>query len=300
MDLLQHMATFVRIADSASISRAARSLGLSVAMASRHLRGLEEYLGVELMRRTTRQLALTEAGSEFLVRSRALLAGVEEAREVVRPGRGAAGLLVMSLPVSFGLGQLAPIFLALLEKHPRLEFDLRFEDRFVDLLADGVDLAIRAGIQPPNSPFLVARKIALVERVLCAAPKLLPKLGRMTGIEALASLPCIVQGTMPARWSFDSDDGPKVISVRGRVRSNNVLAIREAAIAGLGVARMPLWIIDEDLRAKRLVRVLPEARMPKIEVLGMYHRGSKGSAAIRATLDFLQAELPLRAKMEKA
>jgi len=123
MDLLQHMATFVRIADSASISRAARSLGLSVAMASRHLRALEEHLGVELMRRTTRQLALTEAGSEFLVRSRAVLAGVDEAREVVRPGRGAAGLLVMSLPVSFGLAQLAPLLPAFLEKHPRLELD---------------------------------------------------------------------------------------------------------------------------------------------------------------------------------
>jgi DNA-binding transcriptional LysR family regulator len=300
MDLLQHMATFVRIADSASISRAARSLGLSVAMTSRHLRGLEDHLGVELMRRTTRQLALTEAGSEFLARSRALLAGVEEAREVVRPGRGAAGLLVMSLPVSFGLAQLAPIFPALLEKHPRLEFDLRFEDRFVDLLADGVDLAIRAGVQPPDSPFVVARKIAKVERVLCAAPKLATKLGRNTSIEALASLPCIVQGTMPTHWSFETDEGPKVVSVHGRVRSNNVFAIREAVLSGLGVARMPLWIVDEDFRAKRLVRILPQARMPKIEVLGMFHRGSKGSAAIRAVLDYLQAELPRRSKMERA
>src|SRR5262245_9850656 len=110
VDLLQHMATFVRIVDSGSISKAARSMRLSVAMTSRHLRALEEQLGVELVRRTTRHLALTEAGSEYLARARSLLAAVQEASEAVRPGVGPSGLLVVSLPVSFGLAQVAPLF----------------------------------------------------------------------------------------------------------------------------------------------------------------------------------------------
>jgi DNA-binding transcriptional LysR family regulator len=297
MDLLQHMATFVRIADAGSISKAARSLRLSVAMASRHLRGLEEHLGVELVRRTTRHLSLTEAGTEFLVRSRALLAGVDEARDALQPGKGAAGLLIVSLPVSFGLAQVGPLFPALLEKHPRLKLDLRFEDRFVDLLTDGVDIAVRAGVRPPDSPFVVARKLAVVERVLCASPAFLKKHAALRSIDALGRLPCVLQGPPPTLWTFETEDGPKAIEVFGRVRTNNVFSIREAALAGAGLARLPLWIVDEDLKRRRLLRVLPELSMPLIEVFGMFHKGSRGSAAIRATLDFLQEELPRRTQM---
>jgi DNA-binding transcriptional LysR family regulator len=298
LDLLQHMRTFVRIADSGSISQAARSLRLSVAMTSRHLRALEQHVGAELVRRTTRRLTLTEPGAAFLLRSRALLASAAEARDSVRSRQEPAGLLVMSLPVSFGLAQIRPLFPALLEKYPRLQLDLRFEDRFIDLLTDGVDLAIRAGVAPPDSPFIIARKLATVERVLCAAPALLARHGRVPSLDALPSFPCVVQGASPARWSFEAPTGPKLILVDGRLRTNNVFAIREAAIEGLGIARLPRWIVDEDLKRRRLVVVLPEAVMPRIDVLGMFHRGSRDSAAIQAAIAFLQAELPRRTKMQ--
>ena len=294
------MTTFVRIADAGSISKAAASLRLSVAMASRHLRALEDDLGVELIRRTTRALALTEAGTEFLVRSRALLAGVSEARDVVRPGRGVAGVLSISLPVSFGLAQVGPLFPALLAAHPRLKLDLRFEDRVIDLLGDGVDLAIRAGVQPPDSPFVIARKLATVDRVLCASPAFLARSGRIASVAALARLPCLIQGPAPTRWSFDTPEGPATVEVDGRVRTTNVIALREAVLAGLGVARLPSWIIEDDLRKKRVVRVLETAAMPVIEIYGMFHAGSKGSTAIHAVIDFLKAELPRRTKMSRA
>jgi DNA-binding transcriptional LysR family regulator len=288
------MTTFVRIADAGSISHAARSLRISVAMASRHLRALEEHLGVDLMRRTTRRLALTEAGAEFLARSRAVLAGAVEACDVVRPGHGATGLLVISLPVSFGLAQVAPLFPALLDKHPRLELDLRFEDRFVDLVNDGVDLAIRAGVPPPDSPFVVARKLMTVERVLCAAPAFLAKHPKISTVASLGGLPCVLQGPAPApqKWAFETPSGPEVVSVRGRVRTNNVVALRAAVVAGAGVARLPLWIVYEDLEKRRLVRLLPEASMPLIEVFAMFHRGAKGSAAVQAVVSFLRDRLP--------
>jgi DNA-binding transcriptional LysR family regulator len=293
------MTTFVRIVDAGSISKAARTLRLSVAMASRHLRALEDHLGAPLVRRTTRHLALTEAGSEYLGRARTLLAAAEEAREAVRPGRGPAGLLVVSLPVSFGLSQVGPLFPAFLDEHPRVALDLRFEDRVVDLLTDGVDVAIRAGIRPPDSPFVVSRKLATVRRVLCASPRFLAKHGRVRSIEDLRHLPCLPQGPPPTRWVFETPAGAQVISVDGRVRTNNVFSIRESALAGAGVARLPLWIIDEDLRKKRLVPVLEDAAMPVIEVFGMFHHGSKGSAAIRALLDYLQAKVPERTKMKR-
>ncbi len=300
MDMIQHMETFVRIADSGSISKAARSMRLSVAMTSRHLSALEEHLGVQLVRRTTRQLALTEQGIEFLRRSRALVTGVQEARDAVRAGGTAAGLLVISLPVSFGLAQVGPMFPALLEKYPLLKLDLRFEDRFVDLLTDGVDIAIRAGARPPDSPYIMARKLGTFERVLCASTEFIAKHGVIRSIDGLQKIPCVLQGPAPTMWSFETKDGPQVIELCGRLRVNNVFSIREAVIAGLGVARLPRWIVDEDLKRKRLLRVLPEAVMPQIEIFAMYHSGAKGSGAIRATLDYLQQELPRRTQMTKA
>lgn len=292
VDMFQQLTTFVRIAEAGSISRAARSLGLSVAMTSRQLRALEEELGVELMRRTTRRMDLTEPGEELLARARSLLAGLDEAKEVVRPGPGAAGLVVMSLPVSLGLGQIAPLLPALLDKHPRLKLELRFEDRMVDLIGDGVDVAIRAGTAPPDSPFVVARFLATFERVLCAAPAFLKAQGLIAGIDALERIPCVVQGAGPTRWSFETPEGPRSIVVDGRIRTNNVLAMREAAVAGAGVAQLPLWLVAEDLRRQRLTRVLPRAVLPAVAVYGLFHHGSRGSARIRAVLDHLADVLP--------
>ena len=297
MDLLQHLDTFVRIADQGSISRAARSLGLSVAMASRHLRSLEREFGIELMRRNTRHLTLTESGQELLSRARVVLSSISEARDVLRPGRGAAGLLIVSLPVSFGLSQVGPLFPQLLEKHPRLRLDLRFEDRLVDLLAEGIDLAIRAGVRPPDSPFLSARRIATLQRVLCAAPGFLSRHRRIHSVDDLARLPCVLQGAPPTQWSFQTPDGLQEVKVDGRFRSNNVFAMREAALAGLGVARLPEWIMADDLKTRRLVRVLPEHTIPIVDIFGIYHRSARGSAAISSVLDFLQAELPGRAQL---
>jgi DNA-binding transcriptional LysR family regulator len=314
MDLLQHMQTFVRIADAGSISRAAKGLRLSVAMTSRHLRALEEDLGVELVRRTTRRLALTEAGTTFLARSRSILTAASEARSEVRPGRGAAGRLVMSLPVSFGLSQLGPVFPALLQEHPRLELELRFEDRFVDLLADGVDLAVRAGAAPPDSPNVIARKLAVIDRVLCATPAFLAK-HRIGSIEALSRVPCVVQGNN-TRWVFEraprtarssrrasreatqaAPSSPTVVEVKGRLRTNSITALREAVLGSVGVGRLPLWVADADLESRRLVRVLPDEVLASLDVYGMFHVTSRGSAAIQAALDHLARELPRRTKM---
>src|SRR5262245_6517118 len=121
------MATFVRIADTGSISRAARSLGLSVGMASRHLQWLENELGAQLIRRTTRRIDMTEAGNQFLERARQVLADVEDAKQAVRPGHAIAGRLVLSVPACLGVGKIVPLLPSFLEKHPRLRLDLRFE-----------------------------------------------------------------------------------------------------------------------------------------------------------------------------
>jgi len=291
VDIVLLLASFVRIADSGSISGAARSLRLSVPMASRHLRALEEDLGVALVRRTTRRMDLTDAGAELLPRARRLLRELDEARHAVRPAQEASGLLVISAPVSFGLAQIAPLVPKLLERHPKLSLDMRFDDRVVDLLGEGVDLAVRVGVTPPDSPFLVARRLATYERVLCATPAFLKKHGPVKGVEALASIPCVILGGA-TRWQFETVEGPKSVMVEGRVRSNNVLALRQAALAGLGVAELPHWLVVGDLKARRLVRILEGVVPARVSVLGLVHVEARRSNALRLVQDFLATELP--------
>lgn len=285
------MITFVRIAEAGSISRAARSLGLSVAMTSRRLARLEAELGAALMRRTTRRITLTDAGQEFLVRARAVLAGVEDARASVRPGRGAVGRVVVSAPVSFGLARVAPMIPELLDKHPHLRVDLRLEDRAVDLLADGVDVAIRAGVHPPDTASLVARRLGTYPRVVCASPAFVRKHRKLDSVAALRGAPCIVHSAGAAEWVFDTAQGVESVAVDGRFHTNSLLVVRGAALAGAGVAWLPLWLAADDLRDRRLVRVVPGAELRPIEVFALFHQQARGAATIRVVLDELAGAL---------
>lgn len=292
MDIVQLLTTFVSIVDSGSISSAARKRRLSVPMASRHLRALEGELGVSLVRRTTRRMDLTPAGTELLPRARRLLAGLDEARQAVRPSKTAVGQLTLSVPVSFGLAKIAPLVPRLLEKHPQLAVDVRYEDRVVDLLGDGVDLALRVGVAAPDSPFLMARRLATYERVVCAAPSFLKRHGAIDEVESLARTPCLILGGAPTRWEFETPSGARSVTVTGRARSNNVLALRDAALAAIGVAVLPKWLIAEDLRARRLVRVLEGAVLPTVSVLGLVHSDARHSNPLRLVQDFFAAALP--------
>jgi DNA-binding transcriptional LysR family regulator len=291
MDVMSVMTTFVCIADSGSISSAARKLRLSVPMASRHLRALERELGVALVRRTTRRMDLTDAGTELLARARRLLRELDEARQAVRPSKLASGLVAISAPVAFGLAHVAPLVPRLLARHPQLSLDIRFDDRVVDLLGDGVDLAVRVGHAPPDSPFVVSRRLATYERIVCAAPSVLKKRGPVTTVEALASAPCVTLGAAPTRWQFETLEGPKTVVVEGRLRTNNMLAVRDAALAGLGIAQLPRWLIVDELESRRLVRILEGATLPMVSVLGLIHADARRSNTLRLVQDFLAAEL---------
>jgi DNA-binding transcriptional LysR family regulator len=276
------MATFVRIAEAGNISRAARSLGLSVGMASRHLSWLEHELGAALMRRTTRSIQLTPAGRDLLVRASAILSGVAEAREAMRPGRGAAGRVVLAAQPAFGLVRLAPLIPSLLARHPRLQLELRFLDRRVDFVTDGVDVGILTGVRPPKSASLALRRLGTYEIAICAAPKLADSLAPIRKVSDLERAPCVVLDTGPATWSFATGEA---IVARGRVHTNDLLATRELVRGGVGVAWLPVWLADEDLRSGRLVRILPDAAPPTVEVFALYPRESRELPAVRAVLD---------------
>ena len=164
--MFQQITTFVRIAEMGSITRAARSLGLSLSMASRHLRWLEIEFGTALVHRTTRQLHLTDAGKEFATRARVLLAGVDDAKQALDVGPSRQGRVVVTAPNALGTYRLSSIMPSLAAKHPRLRIELRREDRAVDLVKEGVDLAIQA-TAPPDRASLVARELAVT--LACSA-----------------------------------------------------------------------------------------------------------------------------------
>ena len=288
--MFEQMTTFVRIAEMGSITRAARSLGVSLPMASRHLSWLEQELGIALVHRTTRQLHLTDAGQQFATRARALLLGLDDAKQALRPGPSLAGQVVVTAPNALGTYQLSPIMPSLVAMHPRLRVELRLEDRTVDLVKEGVDLAIRA-CAPPDHASLVARELATYNRVLCAAPSFLARYGAIDSLAALAAAPCVLHGCGPAVWKFETPDGQKSITVDGPLCTNNVVIIRDAILASVGAAWLPEYVIGDELRDGRLVRLLPEAKLPPIRVFGIIPKQARQTATVRAVLDTLGAAL---------
>jgi DNA-binding transcriptional LysR family regulator len=293
--MFEQMKTFVRIAEMGSITRAARSLGLSLPMASRHLRWLEQELGTALVHRTTRQLHLTDAGQEFATRARALLCGIDDAKQALSPGPSLAGRVVVTAPNALGTYELSSIIPSLALKHPRLRVELRLEDRAVDLVKEGVDLAIRAAA-PPDRASLVARELAVYNRIVCAAPSFLARHGTIDSLEALAKAPCVLHACGRAVWDFETPEGRKSITVDGPLRTNDVVITREAILAGVGVAWLPDYVIAQELSDGRLVRLLPDAKLPPIRVYGITPKQARKNATVGAVLDFVGAALRVQAE----
>lgn len=292
--MFEQMTTFVRIAETGNITRAARSLGLSLPMASRHLRWLEKELGIPLVHRTTRQLHLTDAGQEFAMRARALLVDLDDAKEALRPGPSLVGRVVVAAPNALGAYQLSSIMPSFAAKHPGLRVELRLEDRAVDLVKEGLDLAIRAAA-PPDQASLVARELATYKRVVCAAPSFLARHGAIDSIATLSAAPCVLHGCGPAVWNFDTPEGQKSVTVNGPLCTNSVVIIRDAILAGVGVAWLPDYVIGDELRDGRLVRLLPDAKLPPIRVFGIMPKQARQTATVRAVLDILGTALRAQA-----
>lgn len=297
MDLLAHMATFCRVVETGSLSAAARAEGLSVPAVSRQLRALEQELGSTLIRRTTRRLAMTDAGQQWYQQSLRLLREVAAARASLAPAPGVSGRLVVSAPVSIGIAQVLPRVEALLRQHPGLSVDLRLEEHLVDLVADAVDVVVRAGVPPPELPSLVARPILRFARIAVASASYLERRRLPNAPSALVEHECLIQlgaaGTLD-RWRFTRQSAgahgtEEQVDVRGRFRASTPLALREACVAGSGVALLPEWLVADDLRRRRLRRLLPGWQSGPVSAWAVYRVEARGSAVIRA---FLAAMAP--------
>jgi len=286
------MATFSRIVEARSLSAAARRLSLSLPAVSRQLSALEGELGASLLVRTTRKLTLTEAGRRYYEHCLRILREVEEAEASVRSAEDVRGVVVVSAAVAVGLARLGRMIPGLLAKHPALRVDLRLEDRVVDLLGDGVDVALRAGTAPPDSASIVAQRIGAWRRVVVASPKYLrargvPKVpASLAKHEVLAHL----AATGPAqRWRFMRDGEEHAVDVDGRFRANALSALLEAAVAGLGIALLPDWLVREHVARGDLRVLLDGYESPNTEMFAIHRVELRGVARVRAFVTHVRA-----------
>jgi DNA-binding transcriptional LysR family regulator len=294
MDLLGHMATFVRVVDANSLSGAARSLKISLPGVSRQLRALEEELGAQLLVRTTRRMALTERGRAFYESAVQILRDVENTRLRVEPSRAVRGRLVVSVPISIALALVLPRIGALAARHPRLTLELRLEDHLVDFVREGVDVALRGGVPPPDSTSYVAHPLSRFHRVLVASPRYLRDHPALREPEQLVRHVCLVQiGASGAltRWRLVPTDGggePRDVVVPVGTSSNAPIALRDLARQHMGVALLAEWLVHTDLKSGALRRVLPAWRSPEVMTYAIHRVEQRGAPAIESFLDAMR------------
>lgn len=290
MDQFKEIESFVAVAQLGSFVQAADKLGLSKAMVSRHVSELEARLGVRLMQRTTRRLSLSDAGAEYLQRCVRILAELEEANAAVSAAAvQVQGLLKITAPLTFGIRQLAPLWGEFLRVHPKVELEVNLNDRVVDLIEEGYDLAVRIGQLASST--LIARRIAGTRLVLCASPRYLQQAAPIRALDDLAQHAVIGYTYLATgeQWHFHGPQGARSIEVRPRLRSNSGDTCRAAALADQGIVFQPTFLVGEDLQAGRLVQILPQYAGPELDVNVVYPSRLHLSHKVRAMVEFLAA-----------
>ncbi len=301
MDKYQEMRVFTAVVDAASFVGAGDALGMSKAAVSRHVSDLEQRLGVRLMHRTTRKLSLTSEGEVFLARSRDILASIEASEaELSTRSVTASGLLKISVPVSFGIRHLAPLWSEFLANHPQVTLDVQLADRVIDLVEEGFDLAVRIARLPDSS--LISRQLASTRLVLCAAPSYLKRRGTPQHPSELAQHDVMGYSLMAMgdQWQFTGPDGPVSAKVRPRMWTNNGDSCVAASLAGAGIQLQPTFLIDQELASGQLVEILPQFRSAELGIYAIYPSRKFVLPKVRALVDFLASKLGQVPWMERA
>lgn len=290
MDRFSSIKTFCTVAREGSFSSASRELGVSPAMVSKHIKRLEDDLTVRLLNRSTRHCSLTEAGAEYFDRCQRVLAYLEEADANVKNLSGEVrGTLKISAPATFGTLYLTPAIIAYKKRHPNLAFNLRMAPQMPDLLEGGFDLAIHAGGTRLDDSDLVARKIGSFRMVVCAAPAYLDEHGRPQHPSDLQRHNCLVFHNEMAtdNWIFRSAENETAVKVEGDLHANQGAALRLAAEHGLGIVRLPDYLVQEQITAGRLAEILSDYESPPRAVHVMYPHRRLMPAKVRSFVDFL-------------
>ena len=290
-DKLQALRLFVRVARSGSFSAAARELDLSQPSVSRIIAALEKDVGAALITRTTRAVALTDVGNDYLTRVEAILASLEDADHEARGSRELRGRLRVAMPGSFGAREIIPLMPGFLSRHPALNVTLLMNDQRQDALKDGIDLALRLGELADSSA--AARLIGRTQRVVVASPAYLKATGMPRTPDELSSHAAIVgpAGTNAGTWSFRKDGQRVSVRINSRLTVSGNEASVAAAVAGIGVVTTALWGCREELASGSLVQLLHDWSMGDVEAHGMFTPGRRPKPSARALVEYLIAEL---------
>lgn len=292
MDRIGDFHLFLRILELGSISAAARSLDLSVAVASQRLNRLEKALGVRLVHRSTRQLHATPEGAALAEQARPLVEDLEALTSALKKStKDIAGTLRVTVPASFGANYISPLLPAFLSRYPRLRVTVDLSDSLTDLVSEGFDLAIRIGDAPRSN--LVARRLTTNRRILCAAPAYLKRRGVPLTPHELRDHDCLLMsGTKGPRdlWTLRAPDGSETtVRVHGRLESNMGDVVRDAALAGLGISLHSVWHVGKELRAGRLSTVLSEYQLPESAIYAVMPPRRLILPRVRVFIDYLAA-----------
>lgn len=290
-DRLQQLRVFIRAADSGSFSRAASELGLTQPSVSRVVSELEQRLGVKLLLRTTRQVTLTDAGVTLLERARAILADLDEAEDAARGIDSLQGVVRLAAPVLYGTMRVVPHLPELLERHPGLRLSLTIADHFQDLVADGVDIAIRTGKLPDST--MGSRRLETIQRYIVAAPRYLEKRGIPQNPADLAEHDCIggPGGFGLNSWVFTREATVTSVNVSGRVQTLSGPGVISSVLAGMGIAMSSHLACREAIKSGALVRLLGDYALAPVDVTAVFPQGPRPSPKVRAIVDFLATRI---------
>jgi DNA-binding transcriptional LysR family regulator len=301
MENLADIAVFVRVVERGSFTLAADDLSLSRAVVSKYISRLEERLGARLLNRTTRRLSLTEAGATLFEASRGAIERIDEAQAAVARFQAAPrGRLRLSAPMSFGILHLGPAIADFSRRYPDVTLDVHLDDRYVNLVADGIDVAIRIGVLTDST--LVARKLGVTRAVACASAEYLAEHGEPETPEDLATHECLIYSYLATTnvWRFQAADGREIpVAVAGKVRINNGIVLAEAAIAGRGILLTPSFYVAPMLRDGRLKRILGAYRLPELGIHAVYPQRTHVPPKVRAFVDFLAQRFGRKPEWER-
>ena len=290
MDRIDSMGVFAKVVEKQSFSGAARELRLSQAAVSKHVRALEDWLGAQLMNRTTRRLNVTEIGALVYERCERILDEIDDVRQSTSALQTAPrGVLHLAAPVSFGITQLGPVLADYLSRYPEVVVDVTLDDRFIDLVEEGFDLALLIGELQDSS--LVARRLAPVRFVLCASPFYVEQHGAPREPADLTNHRCLFYSlrAIPGEWRFKGPEGEVSLRINGRFRSNNGNMLHAAMLGGAGIGLAPTFVVGKDLAEGRLVSLMPDYQPIGSELSAIYPPGRNLSAKVRSMIDFLAA-----------
>lgn len=291
MDSLKRMVIFSHVAETRSFSAAARKLGIARSAVSRHIALLEQSVGVRLLNRSTRSVSLTEAGQTYYRSCALIVAEAETAtRRISQLRDEPAGTLKVAGPTSFG-SQLATLAGRFMQQYPALHVELLLDDRVVDMVRDSIDVSIRVGWL--NDTTLVARQLCESPRLLCASPGYLERHGRPETPAQLAQHECVIFSLLPTpyEWTFSKNGRQENIHVKGRMKTNSATAVRALILDGSGIAPLSNFLVGDDIRAGRLVHLLPDHDCGSAGIYAVYQDRRYQQGRVRMFIDFIQKRM---------